>query len=87
MKTIRQRYFEILHTEDALRSEWLKKLYQTVEYKSYLAARKALELECEALGHWPGAHHDNGLGWEWDYCSECGAKINVEQYSIGIKDD
>lgn len=87
-KTIRQQYFELQRIEQSLRTEWLKKLYQSVEYKQYLAGIRALELDCESVtGHKPGRHHDNGLGWEWDYCSECGAKFNVQQYNIGTNND
>jgi hypothetical protein len=57
--------------------------FRTKAMEEYLTAVhypavKALVAECEAIGHKPnGRFHFNGLGWSWDYCSQCETRTNI----------
>lgn len=44
----------------------------------YRPAMKALRERCERIGHIRGKFHDNGLGWSWFYCNQCGARMEIE---------
>jgi nuclear transport factor 2 (NTF2) superfamily protein len=44
----------------------------------YYPAMKALRERCAAIGHRPqNKWHDNGLGWMWCYCNQCGKRLDV----------
>jgi hypothetical protein len=40
----------------------------------------ALRARCEKIGHVRGNFHDNGIGWTWHYCNQCGAAFGRERY-------
>lgn len=43
----------------------------------YWPAMQQLEKDCAAIGHHRGNFWDNGLGWSWFYCSNCGARMDI----------
>lgn len=55
----------------------------------YYPQLKALQEECASSpeGHNQGRFHDNGLGWHWWYCSNCGASHSKEQHTDYSQDD
>ena len=44
----------------------------------YGPAMKSLRERCAAIGHQRGRFHNNGLGYSWYWCSQCGAQMEVE---------
>ena len=36
--------------------------------------------DCEKEGHVRGKYWDNGLGWEWYYCTKCGGAFDEHCY-------
>lgn len=58
-----------------------KELIKEYDKKNeYYPKLKLLREECEKEGHERGNYHDNGLGWEWFYCSKCGTIIDKNFY-------
>lgn len=53
----------------------------------YYPAMRELIKECEKSGHVKGNFHDNGWGWCWFYCSQCGVPFDKKQYKISNLDD
>lgn len=43
----------------------------------YIPAMNQLVQDCAIIGHHRGTFWDNGLGWSWFYCSNCGARMDV----------
>lgn len=44
------------------------------------AEMSKLREDCAEEGHVRGKYHDNGLGWEWYYCTKCGASFDKHCY-------
>lgn len=42
----------------------------------YRPAVQKLKDRCAAVGHVRGKFHDNGLGWTWWYCNNCGTPFD-----------
>jgi hypothetical protein len=66
---------------DSARREKLHEAMDEYDTTIYIPAVKALQERCEKLGHVRGKLHDNGLGWTWYYCNQCGAAFDKEQHS------
>lgn len=64
------------------RGDKMQELMEEYDKTVYYPALKALREECEATGHVRGNFHDNGLGWCWYWCNQCGAAFDKEQYNI-----
>ncbi len=56
-----------------------KELMETYDKEIYYPARAELVQACERLGHIKGYYHDNGLGWQWWYCSVCGSSFDKQK--------
>jgi hypothetical protein len=68
------------------RRDKMSELMAEYDQNVYYPAMRDLRKECEAQGHVSGKYHDNGLGWCWFWCSQCGAAFDKQQYGI-IGDD
>lgn len=66
------------HRIDAARREKLHEAMDEYDTTVYFPAVKALQERCAAIGHKRGQFHDNGLGWTWFYCNQCGARMEIE---------
>jgi hypothetical protein len=75
------------HRLDKARMEERERLMEEYDKNVYWPARKALIAECEAKGHQRGKFHDNGLGWQWYYCSQCGTPFEKECYLKPSQDE
>jgi hypothetical protein len=44
----------------------------------YHPALKLLRARCAEIGHRPQDRwHDNGIGWRWRYCNQCGERVDI----------
>lgn len=77
MNEIWNRRVDIDRRERKERAELLKD-----HNDKYFKERAALIAECEKIGHVEGNFHDNGLGWTWFYCRNCGGRMSEKRYSI-----
>ena len=50
--------------------------------KKFAAEFAQLKEDCGKEGHVRGNYHNNGLGWEWYYCAECGGRFDENAYGI-----
>jgi hypothetical protein len=80
--TISDRRWTLDRLERTIRKEWLNKMYDTPEYQSFLQQRTQLQNDCEKEGHVRGKFWDNGLGWTWYYCANCGVSFDKERYGF-----
>lgn len=55
--------------------------------KKFSEERAALIRECEEIGHKEGKFWDNGLGYTWFYCNQCGGQIKESVRHYGILSD
>jgi hypothetical protein len=58
-----------------------KKMHEAMdEYDRnvYQPAMKELRGRCASIGHVRGNFHNNGLGWTWFYCNQCGDRMEIE---------
>ena len=67
---------------DKHRRDYMHKVMKSYDENVYYPAVKELIKECEKSGHVKGNYHDNGLGWHWYYCSQCGVPFNKEQHTV-----
>lgn len=80
-----QRRIEIDKREREERMELLKD-----HSKKFSKERASLIRDCEEIGHIEGKFWDNGLGFTWFYCNQCGGQIkeSIQKYNIrGFDDD
>ena len=65
------------------REELHQQLMEEYDRTKYRPQMLALQAECanSPTGHQRGTHHDNGLGWHWWYCGQCGARHGQEQHT------
>lgn len=71
---------EVWRERNRLAADKMRKVEElTREYMEsvYYPAMKKLQEECERIGHVRGNFHDNGLGWSWFYCNQCGARMEI----------
>lgn len=68
------------------RGDKMQELMEEYDKTVYYPALEALRKECEAAGHVRGKYHDNGLGWDWYWCNNCGAAFDKERYNIRDKE-
>lgn len=67
---------------DRDRSKKMQELMEDYDKTVYYPQKLALQKECEeTTGHTFGSHHDNGLGWHWNYCNQCGGRYDIEQHT------
>lgn len=83
-KTIWSRRSELERREREERMELLKD-----HSKKFSQERAALIRECETIGHVEGKFWDNGLGFCWFYCANCGGQIkeSVKRYKLLCEDE
>lgn len=62
---------------DRDRSKKMQELMQEYDETIFYPARKALMKECFKIGHKSGKYHDNGFGWSWFYCNQCGGRYDI----------
>lgn len=67
------------HRLDQERREAMRVLMADFD-KQHFAKVRAMQERCAAIGHVRGTFHDNGLGWTWYYCNQCGASFDKERY-------
>lgn len=77
MNSIWQRKIDIDRRQRDERSELLKE-----HNEKFRKERVALIEECGKIGHVEGNLHDNGLGFTWFYCANCGGRMGEKRYSI-----
>lgn len=70
------------HLLQKARRDKMNELMSEYDKTVYYPALEALREECEKRGHIRGKFHDNGLGWCWYWCSNCGAPFDKEEYNI-----
>lgn len=68
--------WERRHKIDKERREKQKELMEEYDRTVYYPAKKQLIQECAQIGHVRGNFHDNGLGWTWFYCNNCGVPFD-----------
>lgn len=55
-----------------------RELMEEYDKTVYRPAIIAIQKECsEGSGHRGGKYHDNGFGWSWFYCNQCGARYDI----------
>ncbi len=63
------------HAIEKARRAKIAELMEKYDKEVYYPAKKALVARCAEIGHVRSSHyHDNGLGWVFFYCNQCGAK-------------
>lgn len=65
------------HRLDSERREAMRRLMADFD-KEHFAKVRAMQARCGEIGHVRGKLHDNGLGWTWHYCNQCGAAFEKE---------
>jgi hypothetical protein len=55
----------------------MRELIEDYDREIHNPQLQALREECGALGHGYGHFHDNGLGWSWNYCNNCGGRFGI----------
>lgn len=55
------------------RREKMSDLMRGYDETVFYPALDAVKIECCALGHGQKSYHDNGLGWTFTSCCDCGA--------------
>lgn len=68
------------HRLNAERREFMKVSMAEFD-KQHFEKVRALQERCGKLGHVHGNFHDNGLGWTWYYCNQCGAAFDKVNHS------
>ena len=66
------------HDIQSARTAKLREAMADYDRDVYRPALKALRERCAALGHVRGNFHDNGFGWTWFYCNQCGDRMEIE---------
>lgn len=77
----RAEYIEIWRERHRLndeRREFMQKAMAEFD-KQHRQKVRALQERCEKIGHVRGNIHDNGLGWTWFYCNQCGAAFDNQR--------
>jgi hypothetical protein len=67
---------------DAMKRAYETEAMATYNKTIYYPARKQLVEDCREIGHVEGKWHNNGLGWSFCYCCNCGAvmrKVSDEE--------
>ena len=84
MSEISKRRYELDKREREERMELLKD-----HSKKFSQERAALIRDCEEIGHVEGKFWDNGLGFTWFYCCNCGGQIkeSVRRYRLLCEDE
>jgi hypothetical protein len=67
-------------TIEELRRQKVREAMSEYDSTVYRPALKALRESCAAIGHIRGKFHDNGIGWTWFYCNQCGARMDIQEY-------
>jgi hypothetical protein len=65
------------HRLDQERREAMRRLMADFD-KQHFAKVRELQTRCAKIGHVRGQFHDNGLGWSWYYCNQCGVAFEKE---------
>jgi hypothetical protein len=63
--------------EEARRHE-MREAMEEYDRTVYHPAMNSLRERCAAIGHKRGNFHDNGIGWTWFYCNQCGDRMEIE---------
>ena len=77
MSDIWRKHLEIQSARRKVMSEAMREYDET----TYIPAMKALTAECAKVGHVKGRYWNNGLGYDWYYCSQCGDRMDVQSTS------
>ena len=80
MNEIKQKLRAIETAKSNLKQHWFNLMLESQEYLNLQNQLLELQKECESIGHIHGNYHDNGLGWEWYYCKNCGASFDKRYY-------
>ena len=80
MNNIRQKLRVIEDAKLKLRQHWFDLMLESQEYRNLQQQVFNIQKECQTIGHVRGNYHDNGLGWEWYYCKNCGAAFDKHHY-------
>lgn len=75
MSDIFKRKYDIETRRRREREELLKE-----HNEKFNAEIRQLIDDCEKEGHVRGRYWDNGLGWEWYYCTKCGGAFDQHCY-------
>lgn len=59
------------------RSKKLQEVMEEYDRTVYRPAKTQLIKDCEETGHSGGKYHDNGFGWSWFYCGQCGGRYDI----------
>ena len=62
---------------DRARSRKMQELMAEYDLDVYLPAKQQLVRDCFREGHSGGKYHDNGFGWSWFYCGQCGGRYDI----------
>lgn len=65
------------HQLDTERREAMRRLMDDFDREHFAKVRN-LQARCAAIGHVRGNLHNNGLGWTWYWCNQCGAAFDKE---------
>jgi hypothetical protein len=57
------------------RREKMSELMRDYDDSVFYPALQAVKAECAAVGHGAKNHHNNGLGWIFISCVDCGATL------------
>lgn len=72
------------HELSAARRKKMQEAMHDYDENIYLPTLRALIAECAAKGHIKGELWNNGLGWSWYNCTQCGGRIEetVEHHDL-----
>lgn len=73
---------ELEAEKNRLREQYRSLMLQDSRYIILEARRKELQEECGKAGHVRGRFLDNGLGYSWYYCKNCGAIFDKNCYLL-----
>jgi len=63
------------HQISMARSKKSQELLKEYDATVYQPALKSLKERCAAAGHGRQRLWDNGIGWAWNECTACGARV------------
>jgi len=72
MNSIWKEYHELQDQRRQKLVDMMREYDETI----YRPAMQKLKDCCAAVGHVKGKFHDNGLGWTWWYCNNCGTPFD-----------
>lgn len=71
---------------DKARRQKMHDAMEEYDQTIYYPAMKLLQERCAAIGHKKGVFHDNGLGWSWWYCNQCGSRMDIERHAVSASE-